>query len=127
MYLKKIMVVIPLFLAQTAPAQTALVSRIDQKAQSIEKKLSDWRRDLHQNPELGNREFKTAEKIAAHLKQLGIEVQTGVAHTGVVGLLKGGKPGPVVALRAEMDGLPVTERGDLPFKSNVIVDYNGQK
>nr|WP_225865913.1 amidohydrolase [Dyadobacter sp. UC 10] len=121
------MVVVPLFLAQAAAAQTALVSRIDQKAQSIEKKLSDWRRDLHQNPELGNREFKTAEKIAAHLKQLGIEVKTGVAHTGVVGLLKGGKAGPVVALRADMDALPVTERVDVPFKSTVTAEFNGQK
>ncbi|MCF2504356.1 amidohydrolase [Dyadobacter sp. CY107] len=108
-------------------AQSDLSASIDQKAQSLEKKLVEWRRDFHQNPELGNREFKTAEKVANHLKQLGIEVQTDVAHTGVVGLLKGGKPGPVVALRADMDGLPVTERVDVPFKSNVVVDYNGQK
>lgn len=103
------------------------VSKIDQKARSIEEKIVQWRRHFHQNPELGNREIKTAEKVANHLKELGIEVQTGVAHTGVVGLLKGGKPGPVVALRADMDGLPVTERGDLPFKSSVVADYNGQK
>lgn len=108
-------------------AQSNFLASIDQKAQSLEKKLVEWRRDFHQNPELGNREFKTAEKVANHLKQLGIEVQTGIAHTGVVGLLKGGKPGPVVALRADMDGLPVTERVDVPFKSNVTVDYNGQK
>ena len=108
-------------------AQSNFSASIDQKAQSLEKKLVEWRRDFHQNPELGNREFKTAEKVANHLKQLGMEVQTGVAHTGVVGLLKGGKPGPVVALRADMDGLPVTERVDVPFKSNVTVDYNGQK
>ncbi|WP_229208434.1 amidohydrolase [Dyadobacter psychrophilus] len=108
-------------------AQSNLPASIDQKAQSLEKKLVEWRRDFHQNPELGNREFKTAEKVANHLKQLGMEVQTGIAHTGVVGLLKGGKPGPVVALRADMDGLPVTERVDVPFKSTVNVDYNGQK
>jgi amidohydrolase len=103
-----------------------LNARIDQKSRSLETKIIGWRRDLHENPELGNREFKTAEKIAAHLKQLGFEVRTGVAHTGVVGLLKGGKPGPVVALRADMDALPVTERVDLPFKSKVTAEYNGQ-
>jgi amidohydrolase len=86
-----------------------------------------WRRDIHQHPELGNREFRTAELIAKHLQSLGIEVQTGVAHTGVVGLLKGGKPGPVVALRADMDALPVTERADLPFKSQAKATFNGQE
>ena len=108
-------------------AQSTVSAKIDQKAQSLETKIVEWRRDFHQNPELGNREFKTAEKIANHLKSLGIEVQTGVAKTGVVGILKGGKPGPVVALRADMDGLPVTERVDVPFKSTVTTDYNGQK
>jgi amidohydrolase len=108
-------------------SQSALSTKIDQKSKSLEPKIIEWRRDFHQHPELGNREFKTAEKVAAHLKSLGIEVQTGVGHTGVVGLLKGGKPGPVVALRADMDGLPVTERVDVPFKSTVTTDYNGQK
>ncbi len=89
-------------------------------------KVIDWRREIHQNPELGNREFKTAEKIAKHLKSLGIEVQTGVAYTGVVGILKGKKPGKVIALRADIDGLPVTERNDLPFKSTVTAEYNGE-
>lgn len=93
----------------------------------IESKVVDWRRDIHQNPELGNREFKTAEKIAKHLKSLGIEVQTGVAHTGVVGLLKGDRPGKVVALRADIDALPVTERNDLPFKSTVTSEFLGEK
>jgi len=109
-----------------AIAQSTLARSIDQKAPALEKKLVEWRRDFHQNPELGNREFKTAEKVASHLKQLGIEVQTGVAHTGVVGILKGGKPGPVVALRADMDGLPVAERVDVPFKSKVTTEYKGQ-
>lgn len=95
------------------------------KAKAIEKKVIEWRRDLHANPELSNREFKTAEKIASHLRALGIEVQTGVAHTGVVGVLKGGKPGPVIGLRADMDALPVTERVDLPFASKVKSEYNG--
>ncbi|MEX0274067.1 MAG: amidohydrolase [Flavobacteriaceae bacterium] len=86
---------------------------------TVEPKVIEWRHHFHQNPELSNREFKTAEKVAGHLKSLGLEVQTGVAHTGVVGILKGGHPGKVVALRADMDALPVTERNDLPFKSTV--------
>lgn len=90
---------------------------------AVESKVIEWRRDIHQHPELSNREFKTAEKIASHLKSLGIEVQTGVAHTGVVGLLKGNRPGKVVALRADIDALPVTERNDLPFKSTVKSEY----
>lgn len=94
---------------------------------SIENKVIEWRRDIHQNPELGNREFKTAEKIAQHLKSLGIEVQTGVAHTGVVGILKGNKPGKVVALRADIDALPVTERVDLPFKSIATAEFMGEQ
>ena len=91
----------------------------------IESKIIEWRRYFHANPELSNREFKTAEKIAAHLKSLGLEVQTGVAHTGVVGLLKGDNSGKVLALRADIDALPVTERTDVPFKSNVKTNYNG--
>lgn len=94
---------------------------------AIESKVIEWRHYMHQHPELSNREFKTAEKIAAHLKSLGIEVQTGVAHTGVVGLLKGDHPGKVVALRADIDALPVTERNDLPFKSEVTSEYLGQE
>lgn len=94
---------------------------------SIEKKVIDWRRDFHQYPELSNREFKTAEKIAKHLKSLGIEVQTGVAKTGVVGVLKGNTPGKVVALRADIDGLPVTERSDLAYKSNEIGEFQGKE
>ncbi len=93
---------------------------------AIEPKVIEWRRDIHQHPELSNREFKTAEKIAAHLKSLGIEVQTGVAHTGVVGVLKGSKPGKVVALRADIDALPVYERNDLPFRSEVTSEFLGE-
>lgn len=114
--------------AQTAFGQlSTLNARMDKTAESLEKKVVAWRRDFHQHPELGNREFQTAAKIAAHLQSLGMEVKTGVGKTGVVGLLKGGKPGPVVALRADMDGLPVTERVDLPFKSDVRTEYNGQQ
>jgi len=104
---------------------TVLKTKISRKADLLESKVIAWRRDFHQNPELGNREFKTAEKIAAHLRSLGIEVQTGVAKTGVVGILKGGKPGPVVALRADIDALPVKERVNLPFASKIEGEYNG--
>jgi len=93
----------------------------------IEQKVIEWRRDFHQNPELSNREFKTSEKIAKHLKSLGLEVQTHVAHTGVVAILKGNSSGKVVALRADIDALPVTERNDLPFKSIVETEFLGTK
>ncbi|MEM8524557.1 MAG: amidohydrolase [Bacteroidota bacterium] len=100
---------------------------IDQKADEIEAKVIEWRRDLHQYPELSNREFETAKKIEAHLRKLGLEVKTGIAHTGVVGILKGGKAGPTVALRADMDALPVKERVDIPFASKVTSTYLGQE
>jgi amidohydrolase len=100
---------------------------IDAKAKAIEQKMLAWRRDLHENPELGNRETRTAGIVAEHLKKLGLQVQTGVAYTGVVATLKGGKPGPVVALRADMDALPVTEQTNLPFASKVRTVYNGQE
>jgi len=99
---------------------------LDKDIENIESKVIEWRRDFHENPELSNREFKTAEKIAAHLKSLGLEVQTEVAHTGVVGILKGNNPGKVLALRADIDALPVTERNDLPFKSKVTSTYLGK-
>ena len=102
-------------------------SDLDKDYNAVSAKVIEWRRDIHQHPELGNREFKTAEKIAKHLKSLGIEVQTGVAFTGVVGLLKGKNPGKVIALRADIDALPVTERNDLPYKSNVTSEFMGEK
>ena len=91
----------------------------------IEQKVIAWRRDFHQNPELGNNEIRTASIVAKHLQSLGIEVKTSVAKTGVVGILKGGLPGPVIALRADMDALPVEERGNLSFASKVKTTYNG--
>lgn len=94
-------------------------------ANKIEQKVIAWRHDFHQNPELSNREFRTAELVAKHLKSLGIEVQTNVAATGVVGILKGGKPGPVIALRADMDALPVEEKNNLPYASKAKGVYNG--
>jgi amidohydrolase len=125
--MKKIILFTGLFtFSLFASAQNeVLKSKIAQKAASLESKVITWRRDFHQNPELGNREFKTAEKIAVHLRSLGIEVQTGVGKTGVVGILKGGKPGPVVALRADIDALPVKERVDIPFASKAEGEYNG--
>jgi amidohydrolase len=96
-----------------------------QKAESIQHKTNAWREQLHRYPELGNREFKTAKLVADHLRSLGIEVQEGVAKTGVVGLLKGSKPGPCVALRADMDALPVVERVNIPFASKETTEYNG--
>jgi amidohydrolase len=108
--------------AQTDPQRTAIA----QMATKIEPKVISWRRDFHAHPELGNRETRTAGIIAKHLQDLGMEVKTGVATTGVVGVLKGGKPGPVVALRADMDGLPVTERNSLPFASKEKTKYKGQ-
>ncbi|WP_194777228.1 amidohydrolase [Pararhodonellum marinum] len=116
------------FLAtSTVLGQSKLKPTIDQKASAIEDKVIEWRRDFHQYPELGNQETRTAGIVAEHLRSLGIEVTEGVAVTGVVGVLKGGKPGPTVALRADMDGLPVTERNDLPFRSREVAEYNGQK
>ena len=99
---------------------------VDAKSLGIQSKLIQWRRYLHQNPELSNRETNTQKYILEHLKKLGIETQT-MAKTGVVGILKGGKPGPVIALRADMDALPVLERNNLSFKSNVMADYLGQQ
>jgi amidohydrolase len=108
-----------------ALCQQSLSAVIEQKATDILPKVIEWRRYLHEHPELSNREFKTAEMIANHLRKLGIEVKTGVAKTGVVGILKGDKPGPVVALRADMDALPVQERVNLPFASKVRAEYLG--
>ncbi|HLF45681.1 MAG TPA: amidohydrolase [Chitinophagaceae bacterium] len=106
---------------------TDLVNKISVAADKIESKCIDWRRDIHQHPELGNNEFRTAKLIADHLRSLGIDVQEGVGKTGVVGVLKGDKPGPCIGLRADMDALPVVERVDLPFASKVKSTYNGQE
>ncbi len=103
-----------------------LLEEIDRLALQKEAAIISWRRDIHEHPELGNREFRTAKKVAEHLRKLGMEVKTGVGHTGVVGLLRGGLPGPVVALRADMDALPVTEAVDLPFASKARATYNGR-
>ena len=101
-------------------------AQIDARAAALESKVIAWRRDLHQHPELSNREVRTAGVVAKHLQALGLKVQTGVAHTGVVGLLDTGRPGPIIALRADMDALPVTEEVDLPFASRTRANFNGQ-
>jgi amidohydrolase len=107
--------------------KNAFRAEVAKKAAGLEQKIIAWRRDFHEHPELGNNEVRTSEIITKHLQSLGMIVTTGVAKTGVVGILNGGKPGPVVALRADMDGLPVTERGNLPFASKVRTTYNGQE
>src|SRR5688572_9061597 len=111
----------------TATAAPALGSRIDAAAAKVEPSVIATRRDIHQHPELGNREVRTAKIVADRLRALNIEVKEKVAHTGVIGVLKGGKPGKAVALRADMDALPVTEQVDLPFASKVRTTYNGQE
>jgi amidohydrolase len=116
-----------LFSLTTFSQSNSRTAKVSQAVSQIEQKVIAWRRDFHQHPELGNNETRTAGIIAKHLQSLGIEVKTGIAKTGVVGLLKGGKPGPVVALRADMDGLPVTERTAVPFASKEKTMYNGQE
>lgn len=106
---------------------TRLKEKTTAAADKIESKCIEWRKDLHMNPELGNREFRTSKIIATHLKSLGIDVKEGVAKTGVVGILKGGKPGPCIALRADMDALPIVERVNIPFASTQKSTYNGQE
>ncbi|BAT60112.1 putative hydrolase YxeP [Variibacter gotjawalensis] len=120
-------------LAQSIPTPAAAPARpihakLDQAAKAIEAKMLEWRRDIHQHPELGNQEKRTAGIVAEHLKSLGYEVREGVATTGVVGVLKGeGGPGPVIAVRADMDALPVAEQVDLPFASKVKTRWNGEE
>lgn len=114
--------------ASSAFAQASrLHAELDRRVTEVNPKVVAWRRDIHEHPELGMQETRTAALVAAHLRGLGMEVRTGVGGTGVVGILRGGKPGKVVALRADMDGLPVTEMTDLPFKSRVRTQFNGQE
>ena len=118
------------WLAGPTPASaqaTDLHRQIDAAADEIEARVIDWRRDFYQNPELSNREFRTAEVVAGVLEDLGLEVRTGIAHTGVVGILDTGRPGPVVGLRADMDALPVEDRADVPFRSTAVGEYRGQE
>lgn len=116
----------PIF-SQTAQTANPLAADVEKISAEINPQVVAWRRDFHKNPELGNRETRTSKIIADELRKLGFEVTTGVATTGVVGVLRGGRPGPVVALRSDMDALPVTEQGDLPFKSTAKAMWNGQE
>ena len=116
-----------IFLCSCAAYAGDLRTDIDRIATQLEPKVIEWRHDIHQHPELGNREVRTAAKVAAHLQALGLDVRTGVAHTGVVALLKGGKPGPTIALRADMDALPVTEEVDVPFASKEKTVWAGKE
>ena len=112
-------------LALLTGAASAQPPQVDALAASVQGKVQSWRRDLHQHPELGNQETRTAAKVAEHLRSLGLEVRTGIGPTGVSAVLRGGKPGPRIALRADMDALPVTEETGLPFASTVKADYRG--
>ncbi len=129
MIIKKItLLIISLLNVLSALAQSGTINKlIIKKANELEPKVIEWRHYIHQNPELGNREFNTAELIARHLQSLGIETKTKVGVTGVVGILKGDKPGPVIALRADMDALPVEEVNNLAFASKVKTMYNGKE
>src|SRR5215210_664085 len=122
---KNLLLLVAIFPA-IAQAQN-ITAVISQKSAAIKDSVIAWRRHLHQYPELSNREYKTSAFIVKHLQGLGLEVRQGVAKTGVVAILKGGKPGPVVAIRADMDALPVAERVNIPFASKVTAEYNGQK
>ena len=118
---------LPVAAQKTGGGSAAIDARIDQEAQKVTPQIVELRHRLHQNPELSNRESQTAELVAAHLRSLGLEPRTGLAKTGVVALLKGGKPGPLIAVRADMDALPVIEQTDLPFKSTKKDTFLGQE
>ncbi|MGZ3946382.1 MAG: amidohydrolase, partial [Mucilaginibacter sp.] len=126
--MKKIILLLFSIVSVQAFAQSPdLKALAAKKADSMFKQTVAWRRDFHEHPELGNREVRTAGIVAEYLKSLGMDVKTGIATTGVVAILKGGHPGPVVALRSELDALPVTERTPVPFASKVTTTYNGQQ
>ena len=116
-----------LLLATGVSAAAIDRAALESATNAVVPEVVEWRRDFHRNPELSNREFRTSKKVAEELRALGIEVRTGIAHTGVVGILRGGQPGPAIALRADMDALPVAEQGDLPFKSLATGEYHGKK
>src|SRR3954465_14913657 len=113
-------------LAVQQPHPSPLAAEVDRRVPLVMDSVVAWRRDIHEHPELSGEEVRTASMVAAHLKALGFDVRTSVAGTGVVGVLRGGRPGGVVALRADMDALPVTEEVDLPFRSRVRTTQNGQ-
>ena len=122
------LLIIPSFLFLSAQKKTNndQINKINKAADEIESKCIVWRRDIHEHPELGNNEYRTAKLIADHLRSLGIEVKEKVGKTGVVGILKGIQPGPCIALRADMDALPIVEKSNLPYASKARSNYNGQ-
>ena len=125
--MKRIFAVTAIVLSSVMQSFAIDMSReIDAAAAKVLPLVIQWRRFLHEHPELSNREVNTGKMVADELRKLGIEVRTGVAKTGVIGILKGGQPGPVIGLRADMDALPVVERTNVPFKSTVTSEYNGQ-
>ena len=125
--MKKKHILLACIMLLSFPKLNAQSNNLERNFKDIEQKVIDWRRDIHQNPELGNREFRTATLVAKHLRSLGMEVKTEVGVTGVVGVLKGGQPGPVVALRADMDALPVLERTPISFASKATTFYEGKE
>jgi amidohydrolase len=127
--MRKKFLLAPLLLLAVAPTAPAAIddAALATATQAVMPQVIAWRRDFHANPELSNRETRTSKIVAEQLRRMGLEVRTGIAHTGVVGILKGGRPGPTVALRADMDALPVTEQVDVPFKSVATAEYRGEK
>src|SRR5690606_38788673 len=115
------------FVRDASAEDRELEAAVRDRAAAVEDKVIAWRRDIHQHPELGGQETRTAALVAEHLRELGLEVHTGIARTGVVGVLKGGKPGRTVALRADMDALPVKEPEGLPFASTATGTYLGRE
>jgi amidohydrolase len=125
-YIVSLAVLLPLAAHAQVQAEVR-PDRLDRLAAEAQPQVVEWRRWFHQNPELSNREFQTAERIAEILREMGLEPKTGIAHTGLVAVIEGGKPGPLVAIRTDMDGLPVTEQTGLPFASTARTEYNGQE
>ena len=123
--MKKTLVTILVFFSFNIDAN--LKETLEKDLDSLMTKVIEWRHDIHENPELGNREFRTAKKVADHLTSLGMDVETGIAHTGVVGLLTGDLPGPTIAIRADMDALPVVEKTGLPYASKIKTTYMGNE
>ncbi len=117
---------VALFVCATSSAAAIDAAKLDELSHAVEPQVIAWRRDIHEHPELSNREVRTSQLVAAHLKKLGLEVETGIAHTGVSAFLRGGLPGPTIALRADMDALPVTEKTNVPFKSHATATYRGE-
>jgi amidohydrolase len=122
----RVVPVLFLFAAAATARAEITAAELDRAAAALQPRVVDWRRDFHRHPELANRETRTSATVAGHLRALGLEVRTGMAHTGVVAVLKGGLPGPAILLRADMDALPVAERTDVPFRSTATGEFRGR-